>query len=396
MNQSNIKPNVNSVYMDHAATTPVAPEVLEVMLPYLTDHFGNPSSPHHLGRVAKGAIEESRERIADHLGAKPEQIIFTSGTTEANNLALNALEIQDHFITSTFEHKSILEPAREIEKYGLMVTRLPPDPTIGAISCRQILDSVRPGTHIVSLIYVNNETGAITPIAEIADICRDYDIVTHTDAAQAVAWLPLSVEDLQVDMMSLSAHKIYGPKGIGILFVNEEYVEFVPQLFGGGQERDRRGGTENVAGAVGMATAMDLIAENRHEFAQQVLELRIKLQERLLDAFKDQIVVNTPSEAAPHILNVAFHPIDDVPLDGEMLLLNLDLEGIHASSGSACTSGAIAPSHVLMGMGLPEHTARASLRLSLGRSTTLEEIEITANSIIKVVNRMRGNRQDAG
>ena len=395
MKNGHRKPNVKSVYMDHAATTPLAPEVLEAMLPYLTDHFGNPSSTHTLGRVAKGAIEESRERIAEHLKAKPEHIIFTSGTTEANNLALNVLDVQDHFITSTLEHKSVLMPVREIEKYGLMVTSLPPDPTTGAVNSDQILSSLTPGTHVVSLIYVNNETGAMTPVAEIAEICKDSYITMHTDAAQAVAWFPLSVEDLHVDMMTLSAHKIYGPKGIGILYANAN-VEFVPQLFGGGQERDRRGGTENVAGAVGMATAMDLIAENRDEYAQKTLKLRTTLQNMLLESLEDQMMINTPVNAAPHILNIAFHPVDDVPLDGEMLLLNLDLEGIYASSGSACISGAMAPSHVLLEMGLPEDTARASLRLSLGRSTTMEDVEATAECVIKVVNRMRGNRQDAG
>ncbi|MCY4225692.1 MAG: aminotransferase class V-fold PLP-dependent enzyme, partial [Bacteroidetes bacterium] len=222
------------------------------------------------------------------------------------------------------------------------------------------------------------------------------DIILHTYAAQAAAWFSLSVVDLHVDMMSLSAHKIYGPKGIGILYVNDKNVEFIPQLFGGGQERGRRGGTENVAGAVGMAAAMDLIAEDRDEYAQDTLVLRTKLQEMLLESLEDQMVVNTPSKAAPHILNIAFPPIDHVPLDGEMLLLNLDLEGICASSGAACASGALEPSHVLLEMGLPEDTARASLRLSLGRYTTLEDVETTAQAIIKVVKRMRGNRQDAG
>ncbi|MCY4002043.1 MAG: cysteine desulfurase family protein [Bacteroidetes bacterium] len=392
------QPNVNSVYMDHAATTPLAPEVLEAMLPYLTDHFGNPSSTHHIGRVAKGAIEESRERIAQHLEVKPEHIIFTSGTTEANNLALNVLDVQDHLITSTIEHKSILEPAREIEKYGLFVTSLSPQLKTGAVHSDQIGNSITLGPDLVSLNYVNNETGAINPIAEIGEEYEGYDddIILHTDAAQAAAWFSLSVVDLHVDMMSLSAHKIYGPKGIGILYVNDKNVEFIPQLFGGGQERGRRGGTENVAGAVGMAAAMDLIAEDRDEYAQDTLVLRTKLQEMLLESLEDQMVVNTPSKAAPHILNIAFPPRDHVPLDGEMLLLNLDLEGICASSGAACASGALEPSHVLLEMGLPEDTARASLRLSLGRYTTLEDVETTAQAIIKVVKRMRGNRQDAG
>jgi len=361
------------IYMDHAATTPLDPAVLEAMLPYLRDNYGNPSSVHRLGRQARGAIEDSRSRIAQHLNTKPENIIFTSGATEANNLALNFLGAKEHLITSSIEHKAILEPVKELQSSGIAVTHLPPDPKSGTLSVSQIETAIRSRTQILSVMYVNNETGAIAPMKEISRICNEHNVFLHTDAAQAAAWLPMDTKDLGVDLMSLSAHKIYGPKGIGILYAKDT-VTLNPQILGGSQERGRRGGTENVAAVIGMATAMDLIAHDQDTHIRRVRLLRQELHDQLLVKLGDQIIVNTPPNSAPHILNIAFKPIDDVPLDGEMLLLNLDIEGIYTSAGSACTSGAISPSHVLLGLGISEHTARASLRLSLGRSTTKQDV----------------------
>ncbi len=387
--------SIDSIYMDHAATTPMAPAVLEAMMPYLKDRFGNPSSIHRLGRAARGIIEDSRKRIATHLSAEPEQIIFTSGATEANNLALNLLSSGGHLITATTEHKAVLEPADALEIRGAEVSYLSPDRKSGTLSERAVRNALRPHTRLVSVMYVNNETGVLAPIHEITSVCGDHGVRIHTDAAQAAAWLPLNTESLKVDLMSLSAHKIYGPKGIGILYVKEG-VELIPLIQGGSQERGRRGGTENVAAAVGMATAMDLIAANQEAHSTRVRSLRDELQTRLLSLISDQLIVNTPSNSAPHILNVAFKPVDEIPLDGEMLLLNMDLEGVCASAGSACTSGAITPSHVLTELGVPEHTARASLRLSLGLSTTKVDIEKTAQRIHKVIKRMREQRQYEG
>ena len=381
--------------MDHAATTPVAPAVLDAMLPYLKYSYGNASSVHRLGREARGALEDSRDRIAEHLNTKPECIIFTSGTTEANNLAFNILNAGEHLITSSIEHKAVLEPANALEISGIHVTRLAPDPKIGALRATQVTEAVRPNTRMVSVIYVNNETGAVAPLKDIYDICDKHDILLHTDAAQAAAWLSLNSETLGVDLMSLSAHKIYGPKGIGVLYIREG-VNFLPQILGGSQEQGRRGGTENISAVVGMATAMDLVADRQEADTRRIQALRQELQDQLLAVIGDQIVVNTPIGAAPHILNIAFKPIDDNPLDGEMLLLNLDIEGVCASAGSACTSGAITPSHVLLGLGLPEHTAHAALRLSLGRSTSKEDIEKTVDCISRVVKRMRKQRQSHG
>ncbi len=388
-------PLPQTIYMDHAATTPVAPAVLEAMLPYLKHSFGNASSVHRPGREARGALEDSRGRIAAHLNTKPEQIIFTSGATEANNLGLSILRTGEHLITSKIEHKAVLEPAEALKTADIHTTFLAPAPETGSLHSSQVAAAVRPDTRLVSVMYVNNETGAISPLGKIASVCHEHEILLHTDAAQAAAWLPLDKETLGTDLLSLSAHKIYGPKGIGILYVREG-VELPSQILGGSQERGRRGGTENIAGAVGMATAMDLVAKTQSADTRRVHALRKELQDQLLAKIGDRLIVNTPVHAAPHILNVAFKPMDGTPLDGEMLLLNLDIEGVYASAGSACTSGAISPSHVLLGLGLPEHTARAALRLSLGRTTTKEEVKRTADCICRVVKRMREQRKADG
>lgn len=387
--------NPAPVYMDHAATTPLAPAVLEAMLPYFGANFGNASSVHHLGRTARGAIENGREKIAEHLHAKPEEIVFTSGATEANNLAFNLLSAGEHLITSSIEHKAVLEPAKTLESSGVQVTRLVPDPEAGVPSRDDIAKSVGQNTRLVSLMYVNNETGAVTPLEEISALRDKYDLFLHTDAAQAAAWFSLDVDRLGVDMMSLSAHKMYGPKGIGILYVRDR-VQLMPQILGGSQERGRRGGTENVAAVIGMATAMDLIAKDRDVHARRIRKLRQELQTQLIAVVGDQLVVNTPANAAPHILSVAFKPVGGSPLDGEMLLLNMDLEGVYASAGSACASGAITPSHVLLELGVPASTARASLRLSLGRLSGEEDIKRTVACIHKVVKRMQKWRQHEG
>ncbi len=383
-------PSDRFIYLDYAATTPIAPAVIESMLPFLENHFGNPSSAHQLGRIARGAVEDSRERIAKHFEAKPEQIIFTSGATEANNLALSILSVDDHLITSAIEHKAVLEPANALASLGIDVTFLMPDPVTGTVAVNKIERSLASNTRLISLMYVNNETGAVSDLEQISEICTQRGVILHTDAAQAAAWFPMTHN--AADMISISGHKIYGPKGIGVLCVREG-VDISPQILGGPQERERRGGTENVAGAVGMATAMDMMADDRDAMTQDIRTLRDDLCDQLLSVMGDEIVINTPACAAPHILNISFAPRDDVPLDGEMLLLNLDIEGVYTSAGSACTSGAIVPSHVLLALGLPEDTARASLRLSVGRSTTREEINLTVEYITRVVTRMRNRRK---
>ena len=379
---------MSSVYLDHAATTPLDPLVLEAMLPYLKNQFGNASSAHRLGRTARVAIENSREAIAQVLHAEPETIIFTSGGTEANDLMLRGLcQPGDRLITSTIEHEAILQTATAVEQQGITVDRLSPGPN-GAVTPKQLAAALARPARLASFMYVNNETGAVTPLAELGAICRQAGVILHTDAVQAAGYLPLDVNELGVDAMTLSGHKIYGPKGVGVLYVRGG-LTLKPLMRGGAQERSRRGGTENVAAIVGMAAALDLVEKRKAEAKMRVQDLLSDLRSRLTQELADQIVITTPPNAAPHILNVAFKPIQGEPLDGEMLLLNLDLEGIMVSAGSACSSGALEPSHVLMALGVDRDTAKAAVRFSLGYQTTQTDIKEAADRLIAIVRRMR-------
>lgn len=385
-----VKAHMEPIYLDHAATTPLDPHVLEAMMPFLQGKFGNASSAHQLGRAARGAVETSRERIAHHLNAQPQEIIFTSGGTEADNLALAGTCSVGTLITSAVEHEAVLQAAHGLEQRGVQIQWLMPG-AMGCITAAQVEAALTCETALVSLIYVNNETGAITRLSTIGDVCRANGVLFHTDAVQAAAYMPLDVEELRVDLMSLSGHKIHGPKGVGVLYVRRG-TEFTPQLRGGAQERGRRGGTENVAAIVGMAAALDRARKIGAEAAERISALRQDLTGRLSAALGDEIVINTPEHAAPHILNLAFKPLSGTSLDGEMLLLNLDLEGVLVSAGSACSSGALAPSHVLSALGLDHDTARAALRFSLGRDTSAADIETAAERLIHVVRRMRATR----
>ena len=379
---------MSNVYLDHAATTPLDPLVLEAMLPYLKHQFGNASSAHRLGRTARVAIENSREAIAHVLQAKPETIIFTSGGTEANNLMLRGLcQPGDRLITSTIEHEAILQTATAVEQQGITVDRLSPGPN-GAVTPTQLTAALARPARLASFMYVNNETGAVTSLAELGAICRRAGVILHTDAVQAAGYLPLDVNELGVDAMTLSGHKIYGPKGVGVLYVRGG-LTLEPLMRGGAQERSRRGGTENVAAIVGMAAALDLVEKRKAEAKMRVQDLLSDLRSKLTHELADQIVITTPPTAAPHILNVAFKPVQGEPLDGEMLLLNLDLDGIMVSAGSACSSGALEPSHVLMALGVDRDTAKAAVRFSLGYQTTQTDIKAAADRLIAIVRRMR-------
>ncbi len=385
-----VKAYMHSIYLDHAATTPLDPQVLEAMLPYLQGNFGNPSSAHRMGRSARGAVEASRERVAYHLNAQPKEIIFTSGGTEANNLALRGTCTEGSLICSAVEHEAVLQCAEHLEQRGICVHKLKPRAS-GVVTGAQLESALKDDTSLVSLVYVNNETGAVTPIRMISEVCRKTGIPFHTDAVQAAAYMPLDVDKLGVDLMSLSGHKIYGPKGVGVLYVRQG-IDLKPMVRGGSQERGRRGGTENVAAIVGMAKALDRAREQSASAAARIMALRHDLTCRLSAAFGDEIVINTPKNAAPHILNLAFRSIGGTSLDGEMLLLNLDLEGIMASAGSACSSGSLVPSHVLLALGLDWETARTALRFSLGRDSTSDDIKVVAERLIHIVRRMRGAR----
>ncbi len=384
------------VYLDHAATTPLDPEVFEVMKPYLLEEYGNASSVHQMGRRARVAMEEARERVAECLGAESSEIVFTSGGTEADNLALKgALAAASTngrtagLVTSAAEHKAVLEPAQRMAKEGRPVTLLSPE-AHGAVTPEQVNAAIDDDTALVSLMHTNNEIGVQTDIPAVAAICDDHDVLLHCDAVQAAGLQPLDVDDLGVDLLSLSGHKFYGPKGIGVLYVRNG-VDLGPLVEGGSQERDRRGGTENVAGAIGLAEALERAAAESGERAERLSRLQRRLVEGLDDAVPGPYVLNTPIDdatVAPHVVNVAFPP-EEEPLDGEMLILNLDMQGVLVSAGSACTSGALEPSHVLSALGLDRPTASAAVRFSMGATTTEEDIDYALDTLRSTLERMR-------
>jgi cysteine desulfurase len=386
------------VYLDHAATTPLAPEVLEEMRPYLTEQYGNASSVHQMGRQARVALEESRDRVATVLGAEPSEIVFTSGGTEADNLALKgvlaAASTDDQpagLVTSAAEHEAVLRPAERLAEAGHPVRILSPD-AHGAVSPEQVDRALDGRTALVSLMYANNEVGVRTDLPAVAEVCHEHDVLLHTDAVQAPGLLDLDVDTLGVDLLSLSGHKFHGPKGVGVLFVRGG-VDLGPLVEGGSQERDRRGGTENIPGIVGLAAALERAAEGREEQAEQLSRLQRHLVQGLEEAVSGDYVLNTPLEeapVAPHVVNVAFPPVNGEPLDGEMLILNLDMEGVLVSAGSACTSGALEPSHVLSALGLDRETASAAVRFSLGADTTTEEVDYALDALRTTLDRMRG------
>lgn len=388
---------MDRVYLDHAATTPLDPEVLSAMEPYLTEHYGNASSVHQLGRKARVAMEESRERVAACLGAEPSEIVFTSGGTEADNLALkgvlSAASREDEpaaFITSASEHKAVLQPAKRLAEQGHPVTILDPA-NYGAVSPEQVEKAIDDRTALVSLMHVNNEIGVTTDIRAISAICREHDVLLHCDAVQSMGLHAPDVNDLGVDLMSVSGHKFYGPKGIGVLYVRSG-VDLGPLVEGGSQERERRGGTENVPAAVGFAEALEQVVEDAEERANRLSRLQRRLVDGLDDAVPGPYVLNTPIDDAPvspHVVNVSFPPNGGEPVDGEMLILNLDMEGVLVSAGSACTSGALEPSHVLTALDLDRPTASAAVRFSLGSGTTEAEIDFALDKLQTVLERMR-------
>jgi cysteine desulfurase len=389
---------MRQVYLDHAATTPLAPTVLEEMRPYLTEHYGNASSVHQMGRRARVALDEARTQVADVLGADPSEIVFTSGGTEADNMALKGVlaaastEGQPAgLVTSAAEHEAVLRPAERLRDEGYPVDILSPR-AHGAVTAEQVEQAVTDRTALVSLMHVNNEIGVRTDLPAIAEVCRAHDVRLHADAVQAPGLLPLDVDALGVDLLSLSGHKFHGPKGVGVLYVRNG-VELGPLVEGGSQERDRRGGTENVPGAVGLAAALERAVDGREEQAARLSGLQRRLVKGLDDAVPGDYVLNTPvgeAPVAPHVVNVAFPPDDGEPLDGEMLILNLDMKGVLVSAGSACTSGALEPSHVLTALGLEQETASAAVRFSLGADTTEDDVDYALETLHTTLDRMRG------
>ncbi len=374
--------------MDHSATTPVAPEVLAAMLPYFGEKFGNASSLHRSGREAKEALEDSREKVAALLGARAEEIIFTSGGTESDNLALKGIARKNrkhgkHIITTQIEHPAILETCRALEKDGFEVTYLPVTGE-GLVELSTLEASIRPDTILISVMHANNEVGTIQPLEEIGRLAAERDIYLHSDAVQSVGKIPVNVDDLGVDLLSLSAHKLYGPKGVGALYIRKgTKLESIIQ--GGGHERRLRSGTENISGIVGLARAAEMAERDMPREAERLAGLRDRLAELVLGKVKDAWINGTMKKRLPGNLNFGFKYVE-----GESLLLFLDSKGICVSTGSACSSHKLEPSHVLMSLGLKAEECHGSLRITLGMSNTLDEVEYVAESIVEAVERFRG------
>lgn len=375
------------IYLDYAATTPTHPEVVEAMLAYFRDACGNPSSIHSFGQEAKGAMEEARDKIASLIGARSEEIVFTSGGTEADNIAVKGVAYANegkgnHIITTSIEHHAVIEACKSLERRGFEVTYLPVD-SYGLVEPQDVKKAITDKTILISVMHANNEVGTIEPIAEIGSIARERGIPLHTDAVQTVGHIPVDVNELGVDLLAISAHKLYGPKGVGALYIRKG-TRIIPFVHGGEQERRRRAGTENVPGIVGFGKAVEIAREEMDEGAKRLISLRDKLIKGLMRGIEHIHLNGHPTRRLPNNVNMSIEFVE-----GESMLLNLDLEGIAASTGSACSSSSLQPSHVLLAMGLSHELAHGSLRFSLGRETTEEEIERVSAILPQIVAKLR-------
>ena len=375
------------IYLDNAATTQVYPEVLDAMLPYFTEHYGNPSAIYSFAGESKKAVDEARANVAALINARTEDIYFTGGGSESDNWALKATaEAYEskgkHIITSRIEHHAILHTCAYLEQKGYEVTYLDVDED-GKISLEELEKAIRPDTILISIMSANNEIGTIQPIKEIGKIAHDHGVLFHTDAVQAFGHIPIDVEEMNIDMLSASGHKINGPKGIGVMYIRKG-VKIRSFIHGGAQERKRRAGTHNVPGIVGIGTAAKLAKENMEERSAKEIALRDHLIERVLKEIPFARLNGHPSQRLSNNANFAFQFIE-----GESMLIMLDMEGICGSSGSACTSGSLDPSHVLLAIGLPHEIAHGSLRLTLSAETTMEQIDFTVDCLKKIVERLR-------
>ncbi|HQA59499.1 MAG: cysteine desulfurase NifS [Tepidanaerobacteraceae bacterium] len=380
---------MNRIYMDHAGTTPMRSEVLEAMLPYLTEKFGNASTIYSYGREAKKALEDSREKVAQLIGANTKEIYFTSGGTESDNWALRGVAAANikkgkHIITSAIEHHAVLHTCQALERQGFKITFLPVDEH-GLVNVEDVVNAITDETIMVSIMHANNEIGTIQPIKEIGKAIKreKKDIVFHTDAVQTVGKIPVDVDDLGVDLLSISAHKIYGPKGVGALYIRKG-TKILQFMTGGAQEGNRRAGTENIPGIVGFGKAAELAKTELKEQYDKLIVLRDKLIKGIMDNIPYTRLNGHPALRLPHNVNVSFEFIE-----GESMLLNLDMKGICASSGSACTSGSLDPSHVLLAIGLPHEIAHGSLRLTLGRDNTEQDVDYVLEVLPGIVNKLR-------
>ena len=376
-----------TIYADNAATTKMSRTAIDAMLPYMETHYGNPSSLHSVGQEAAEALQDARERIAACLGCQPREIIFTSGGSEADNQALRSAAVlgarkgKRHILSTAFEHHAVLHTLKRLEKEGFEVELLPVGPT-GTVTARQVRDAIRDDTCLVTIMYANNEIGSVLPIAEIGAVCREAGVLFHTDAVQAAGHLHISVQDENIDMLSLSAHKFHGPKGAGVLYARQG-IQLTPLIEGGAQERGKRGGTENVPGIAAMAAALKEACANMDENTKKVTALR----DKLIDGISKIPHCALNGARAPRLpgnVNFCFEGIK-----GESLLLLLDAKGISASSGSACTSGSLDPSHVLLAIGRPHEVAHGSLRLSLCEWNTQEDVDHILKEVPRIVAYLR-------
>lgn len=378
---------MNRIYLDHAATTPVKPEVLDAMMPYFTQSFGNPSSIYQVAQINKKAIDDARETIAKHLGANTNEIFFTSGGTEADNWAIKGIveankNKGNHIITTKIEHHAVLHTCEYLEKQGFEVTYLDVNEE-GVIDLEVLKAAIKDTTILISIMYANNEVGTIMPIKEIGAIAKERGIAFHTDAVQAIGQVRIDVKEQNIDALSLSGHKIYGPKGIGVLYIRRG-LRITNLIHGGAQERGRRAGTENVPAIVGIAKAMELAYTDFEAKNERIKGLRDKLMNGILETIPYSKLNGSITNRLVNNVNIGFEFVE-----GESLLLLLDMNGVAASSGSACTSGSLDPSHVLLALGLPHEKAHGSLRLTLGEGTTEQEVDYVLEKLPAIVQRMR-------
>jgi len=378
---------MRSIYLDHAATTPTHPEVVKAMLPYFTDAFGNPSSVYSYGQEARGAVEEARTRVAELIGARGEEIIFTSGGTEADNFALKGAAYANerkgnHIITTSIEHRAVMEVCKLLGRRGFTITYLPVD-KYGLVDPQDVKKVITSKTILISIIHANNEVGTIEPVSEIGKIAKEAEVYFHTDAVQAVGHIPVDVDKLKADLLSISAHKLYGPKGVGALYVRKG-TKLISLMQGGEQEKRRRAGTENVPAIVGLGKAVELAGQEMDKEAERLVGLRNKLIKGLSEKIDHVHLNGHPTRRLPNNVCVS---IDFV--EGESMLLNLDLEGICASTGSACSSASLEPSHVLLALGLSPEQAHGSLRFTLGRENSEEDMERVLNLLPGIVAKLR-------
>ena len=378
---------MKKIYMDYGATTPAHEAVVAAMLPFFSKNFGNPSSLHAFGQEAKYAIEAARQKIALSIGADPEEVVFTSGGSESDNFAVKGIAYANqkkgnHIITSAIEHHAVLDTCRFLEKHGFKVTRLPVDGD-GFVDPEDVKQAITDETILISVMHGNNEIGTIQPVAEIGSVAREHGITFHTDAVQTLGHLPVNVDELNVDLLSVSGHKIYGPKGVGILYVRKG-TSIQPLLHGGDQEKGRRASTHNVTGIVGLGKSVELAAKYSGSEANRLTALRDRMIHRILDNIEYCRLNGHPNQRLPNNVNISFKYVE-----GESLLLSLDMAGIACSTGSACMSLSLEPSHVIMAIGIPQETARGTLRFTLGRHTSEKEVDYVTEILPGIVKKLR-------